>query len=443
MNLLIVDSDQTVLSTTASTVQNCGHTAFTARNLQQADRVLEQQHIHAIILDRILGTEDGIAYMENLFRRGIDVPVIISTVHTSIESTVEAMRKGAHDYLGKPFTAEQIRDALISLERFIHGSREPETKQPNANDQQPAAILESKEPLTKEAFRIAFKAARSEASILLMGGSGTGKSILARLIHQASPRKSQPFVEISCPSLSLELLESELFGHLKGAFTGAIKDTWGKVHSAEGGTLFLDEIGELPNHIQPKLLRLLQDGEYERVGEAHPRKANVRIITATHRDLQAEVSHGRFREDLYYRLAVIPITLPSLAERPADLAPLAKHFLRFFAASLNRPDLRFSPQALQAIQSYGWPGNLREMRNVIERATILCEQTVITDRDLALDHAQQQAPLVPGQLVSLREMEAAHIRKVIENTRNYAHAAEVLQIDTATLYRKRKQLRLT
>lgn len=443
MNFLIVDDENNVLATTAITVDTAGHNAFTAQTIRQADRILGEEDIHAILLDRMLGKDDGIEYMEQLFERGVKVPIIIFTAHSSVESVVEAMQKGAYNYIQKPFVPEQIRHTLKNLEDKIGSSKQIEALESEASSQNPGSVLESKEPRVQDAFRMAFKAAKSEASMLLMGDSGTGKSILARQIHKASDRSTRPFVEISCPSLSGELLESELFGHVKGAFTGAVNDTWGKVQAAEGGTIFLDEIGELPLVIQPKLLRLLQEWEYERVGEAKSRKADVRMITATNRDLEKEVREGRFREDLFYRLTVISITMPPLAERPADMESLAQHFLRFFADSLKRPDLEFSPEALAAIKSYGWPGNLRELRNVIERAGILCEGNVIDASDLSIDHGKHPARLLPGQQVSLQAIEEAHIRNVVENTDNFEHAAEILGIDTATLYRKRKKMHLT
>lgn len=443
MNFLIVDDEKNVLATTAMTVDTAGHNAFTALTIRQADRILEEENIHAILLERMLGKNDGLEYMESLFKRGVRLPVIICTEHSSIESAVEAMRKGAYNYIQKPFVPEQIRHTLKILEDKIDSSKHIAAVQKAGGTQNPSSILESGEPRVNEAFRVAFKAANSNAGILLMGDSGTGKSILARHIHKESPRKKRPFIEISCPSLSPELLESALFGHLKGAFTGAVKDTWGKVHAADGGTLFLDEIGELPPEIQPKLLRLLQEREYERLGETRTRKVDIRVIAATNRDLEKEVAEGRFREDLYYRLTVISITMPPLVERPADLEFLANHFLAFFSSNLNSPDLTFSADAMTAIKSYGWPGNLREMRNAIERAAILCESNVIDPEDLSIDPGKHPLKIIPGQRVSLREIEEEHIRNVVETSDNFEQAASILQIDTATLYRKRKKMNLT
>jgi len=438
MNLLIIDDEKNVLATTAMTVNTAGHKAFTAFNTRQADRILAEEDIHAILLDRMLGKEDGLEYLERLNSEGNRRPIIIFTAYSSIESAVDSMRKGAYTYIQKPFIPEQIRHTLGVLEDKIKSMRKIEELEEQVTHHEPSILMKSKEPALTEAYRIAMKAARSDASILLLGPSGTGKSVLARRIHEASDRSEYPFVEISCPSLSKELLESELFGHAKGAFTGAVKETWGKVHAADHGTVFLDEIGELPLEIQPKLLRLLQEWEYERVGETRSRKANVRMITATNRDLKEEVAAGRFREDLYYRLKVISVELPPLVQRQADLKDLAENFLSFYAAKMRRPELSFAREAAQAIQSYDWPGNLREMRNLIERAVILSEDEQITAADLSLKSEPSANGVVLGQAVPLSQIEEAHIRRVLEQSEGFSHAAEILDIDTATLYRKRK-----
>jgi NtrC-family two-component system response regulator AlgB len=294
---------------------------------------------------------------------------------------------------------------------------------------------------------VALKAAGTPATIMITGESGTGKTVLARSIHENSPQKENAFVTISCPSLSRELLASELFGHVKGAFTGATNETWGKVSLADGGTLFLDEIGDLPLEIQPKLLRLLQEKEYERVGETKTRRANVRVIAATNRNLEEAVADGRFREDLFYRLNVISLRLPSLRERPADLQKMAANYLGFFAKQCGKQIAGFSHAAARAIQDYRWPGNLRELRNVVERAAILASGKEIENADLPENLTQ--APIagdgaVPqvGARISLEELENQHLRQVIAKTSSMEEAAQILGIDPATLYRKRKKLGL-
>jgi NtrC-family two-component system response regulator AlgB len=307
----------------------------------------------------------------------------------------------------------------------------------------PPVDLDSAEPTTRRALEIAFKAAESAATILILGPSGTGKSVLAREIHRRSAQRDAAFVTVSCPSLSRELLASDLFGHVKGSFTGAVADTLGKVAAAEGGTLFLDEIGELPAELQPKLLRLLQEREYERVGEAKPRRADVRVIAATNRPLADEVKAGRFREDLFYRLNVITVALPGLRERPTDLARFAEGYRKFFAACLGKKIGALSPAVTVAFAGYPWPGNLRELRNVIERAVILTTGETIELCDLPEEFGAKPDPAIAvGAPVTLEALETEHLRRILATARNLDDAARTLGIDPATLYRKRQKLGL-
>jgi NtrC-family two-component system response regulator AlgB len=288
---------------------------------------------------------------------------------------------------------------------------------------------------------VAFKAAPTEATLLLRGESGTGKGVLARAIHARSLRAAAAFITVHCPSLSAELLESELFGHVRGAFTGAVQDTLGRVAAAEGGTLFLDEIGDLPLALQPKLLRLLQEKRYERVGETLTRACDVRILAATNRDLQAAVAAGTFREDLLYRLNVIEVVFPPLRQRRKDIQPLAEHLLQFFARQTGKPITSFTEDARTALLRYPWPGNVRELRNAIERGIILASGSVVGLAELP---AQVGATLPPcamevGGAVTLEQLEAEHIRRVLAHTATLEEAATVLGIDPSTLYRKRKR----
>jgi NtrC-family two-component system response regulator AlgB len=303
----------------------------------------------------------------------------------------------------------------------------------------PEADLETQEPAMRQALDVAFQVAASEATVLLRGESGTGKGVLARAIHARSPRAAGPFVTVHCPSLCAELLESELFGHVKGAFTGAVQDTEGKVSAAEGGTLFLDEVGDLPPAVQPKLLRLLQERTYERVGETRSRTANVRIVAATNRDLATEAAAGRFREDLLYRLNVIEVELPPLRQRPRDVQPLAEHLLRFFARQAGKPVTRFSPVALVALERHGWPGNVRELRNAIERGVILAagDEIDLTHLPVQLSGPPPARVKVGGR-VTLEALEKEHIRRVLATALSLNEAAQMLGINPSTLYRKRK-----
>jgi NtrC-family two-component system response regulator AlgB len=292
----------------------------------------------------------------------------------------------------------------------------------------------------RQALETAFQVAPSDATILLRGESGTGKGVLAREIHARSRRAVGPFVTVHCPSLSAELLESELFGHAKGAFTGAIRETTGKVAAAEGGTLFLDEIGDLPSTLQPKLLRLVQEKAYERVGDPRTRSADVRLIAATNRDLETEVAAGRFREDLFYRLNVIEVTMPPLRQRRADLLPLAEGLLQQFAARAGKAIRGFTPTAREALERHRWPGNVRELRNAIERGVLLCKGNEIDVVELPNSVTAPPAGRVGvGEGVSIDELEVEHIRRVLANSPTLEEAARTLGIDPSTLYRKRKR----
>jgi NtrC-family two-component system response regulator AlgB len=371
MRILVIDDETHIRKTTAMTLDALGHECIQVANGADALAHLQKSSFDAAFLDLRLGDEDGLDLIPKMIAHEPKLAVIVFTAYSSIDTAVEAMRRGAVDYLAKPFTPEQVRGSLSRIESARRLENRVVELESLVSDSQSLADFNSEEPMVQKLFETANKAAASQATLLLLGESGTGKSVLARALHRNSPRRDNAFITVACPSLSKELLESELFGHVRGAFTGAVGETWGKVKAAEGGTLFLDEIGELPTEIQPKLLRLLQEREYERVGDAKPRKANVRVIAATNRRLEDLVKEGKFREDLYYRLNVITIEMPPLRNRPLDLPALARQHLKLFAKQSARPIRDFTPAAMTAMQRYPWPGNLRELRNVIERAVIL------------------------------------------------------------------------
>ncbi len=444
MRVLIVDDEAGIRRTTRIAVETAGnHTAMEAPGGARALKLLEEETYDACFLDLKLGSEDGLAVLEKLLKAQPSLAVIMFTAYANIATAVDAMRRGAFDFIPKPFTPEQVRGVLGKIEQKRALESRVQSLELQLADTSPPVDLESAEPVVQRALEIAFKAAETPATILILGPSGTGKSVLAREVHKRSAQREAAFVTVNCPSLSRELLESELFGHVKGSFTGAVSDTMGKVAAADGGTLFLDEIGELPIEIQPKLLRLLQEREYERVGEARVRRANVRLIAATNRNLAEEVKAGRFREDLFYRLNVIGVTLPGLSERPADLLRFADSYRAFFAGRLGKKLAPFPPAVTAAFAAYKWPGNLRELRNVIERAVILAPGSTIELADLPEELGAAAGPAIAvGAHVTLDELEAEHIRRVLRTTRNLEEAARTLGIDPATLYRKRQKLGL-
>ena len=453
MDFLVIDDDKTFRDATCLLIDGEGHYAEGACSGELGLTELQAGKFDAVLLDLNLGPEKGLDILDQILKRQPNLPVIIFTAQGSVKVAVEAMRRGAVDFLEKPFTREQFHLVLARVQRFHQLSQnierlEREVKDSNA--QSPEILLDSSAPLMKEVMDTLLRAAKTPASILLLGESGTGKSVVARAVHQQSHLADRPFITVSCPSLSKELLESDLFGHVRGAFTGALRDHWGKVKAAAGGTLFLDEIGDLPMEIQPKLLRLLQEREYERVGENVTRQAEVRVIAATSRDLKTRVAEGTFREDLYFRLNVITAEMPPLRHRPGDVIRFAEHYFKHFAALCGRRLDGFSASASAAIQAYSWPGNLRELRNAIERAVIMAKGNKISLEDLPAELRGQTAPaakgngapLEVGSLVSMEKLEEAHLRKVLERTSNLAEAAEVLGIDQATLYRKRRKIGL-
>ncbi|HKS35706.1 MAG TPA: sigma-54 dependent transcriptional regulator [Verrucomicrobiae bacterium] len=446
MRLLIIDDEENIRKTTAVLLEGMGHETVGVANGAAALKQLDQSHFEIAFLDLKLDDENGLDVLPKLLKLDPQLDVVVFTAYAAIDTAVDAIRRGAVDYIPKPFTPEQIRQALdriIKTRRLKGRVAELESR---LSADSPAVDLSTSESAMQKVIDLAMKAAATPATILILGESGTGKGVLSRAIHDNSPQRENAFVTVSCPSLSRELLESELFGHVKGAFTGAVIDTWGKVAAADGGTLFLDEIGEMPLEIQPKLLRLLQEKEYERVGESKVRRASVRVIAASNRDLDQAARQGRFREDLFYRLNVITLQMPPLRERRNDLLKLAGNFLQFFAAQCGKRLNGFSPDAEQVFLSYAWPGNLRELRNVIERAVIVAAGDRIDKDDLPdrmhETSAQPANGFQVGARVSIAELEEAHIRRVLGQSSTMEEAAHVLGIDPATLYRKRKRFNL-
>ena len=444
MNVLIIDDDLGIRDTLGMAIQTLGHTVGTAVNRAAAEKKLRSENFEAAFLDLRLGAESGLDLLPDLLRLSPRLAVIVITAYSSIETAVTAIQRGAFDYLAKPFKPLQIDQILerVAKARQMEArlsDLEGRLTKPGGD----VAMEESIDPAMKAVLEIARKSAASNASILITGESGTGKSVLARQMHRWSDRAREPFVTISCPSLSRELFESELFGHVKGAFTGAVNNTWGKVAAADRGTLFLDEIGELPLEIQPKLLRLLQEHEYERIGDAKIYRADVRIIAATNRDLKKAVGAGAFREDLLYRLDVMTLRMPALRERAADILPLAENHLAEITRKSGKRIAGISREARLLLQRYAWPGNIRELRNVMERATILAAEGEIQPAHLPSGFSDDATnrPFLGGDY-ALEEVEAEHIRQILARKESLQDAAAILKVDRKTLLRKRKELNL-
>lgn len=444
MRVLIVDDQRTIRFAVSQAVRAEGHEADTADSAVVALLKIQEEHYDLVLLDLRLDHEaDGLDCLADLQKISPGLPIVICTAHASIETAVEAMRRGAHDYLEKPFTPVQLRQVMARMEKAHRWRQRVHELEERVARTGPRLDFTSEDAAMVAVISIVERAAASRASILILGENGTGKSALARHIHECSGLAGGPFVTVSCPSLSRELLESEMFGHVKGAFTGALRDTWGKIDAARGGTLFLDEIGEMPAELQSKLLRLLQERVYERVGETKTRTAEVRVIAATNRDLAASIRSGAFREDLFYRLNVINVTVPPLRERPHDLDRYARGFLRFFAEETGGLTKDFSPAAWAALRRHSWPGNLRELRNAIERAVILSQSSQVELDDLPVELAEPpgagRSGVTLGELVPLEAVEQLHLQLVTARTSTLEEAARVLGIDAATIYRKRKR----
>jgi two-component system, NtrC family, response regulator AlgB len=440
LSVLVVDDEKNIRHTLRICLESLEADVTEASSAQAALEAIKRTRFAVVFLDLRLGTDSGLDLIAEGLAENPNAAIIVMTAYATIETAVEAVRRGAWDYLPKPFTPAQIRHLLERVRVQRSTSVRLADLEERLQAEAPDTELESAVPAMRSVLEVVSRAAQADVSVLFVGESGTGKGVLARTMHLESPRRDHPFVTVNCPTLTGELLASELFGHAKGAFTDAIRDQQGRVEVAEGGTLFLDEIGDLPAALQAKLLRFLQEKQFERMGETRTRKADVRVIAATNRDLESDVRSGRFREDLFFRLSVIEIRVPSLRERPEDILPLARRFLVFSARSLNRPVATLSPAAEKVLTNYDWPGNVRELRNAIERAVILWPSPVLDPLAFPerISGTRERGPRVGGKF-TLDELEHAHISAVVAQSKTKEEAAAILGIDDSTLWRKRKK----
>jgi NtrC-family two-component system response regulator AlgB len=440
LRVLIVDDEKNIRKTLSLCLEEMGCRATAVASARAALEALERQAFEVAFLDLRLGETDGLDLLPQLLAGRPDLAVVVITAYATFETAVQAIRLGAIDYRPKPFTPPQIRHVVEQAVRRRAMAMRLADLEGRLAEEVPEADLATDSPAMRTALDLLQRAAPSDAPILLRGESGTGKGVLARAIHARSRCAGRPFVTVNCPTLSEELLASELFGHARGAFTGAVRDQAGRVEAAEGGTLFLDEIGEISPGLQAKLLRFLQEKQFERIGENRTRSADVRIVAATNRELERDVRDGRFREDLLFRLNVIEVRVPPLRERVEDIPRLARWFLAFFARAAGRPAPELSPAAEAALVAHGWPGNLRELRNAMERAIILWPAGTVGPEALPEAIAAHAAPRPRiGGDFTVEEVEREHILRVQERASTLEDAARILGIDASTLWRKRKK----
>jgi NtrC-family two-component system response regulator AlgB len=455
-----VDDERSICSTIETAVKAMGHEVEVADSGEMALNMMRRQQPDIMLTDLRMDGMSGLDLLGKSREYFPGVTVAMMTAFGTIDTAVSAMKSGAYDYLVKPFTPEQLEHLVERIEEFRR-LREENSKLRTQVD----ALSEPSDIVTKNARMLkvldtAKKVAVTDSTILITGESGTGKTLLAKMIHDASPRAKNPFAVVNCATLSENLLESELFGHVRGSFTGAVKDKMGRFQVADTGTVFLDEIGEISPGLQTKLLRILQEREFERVGDTRTMKVDVRIVAATNKDLEREVKEGRFREDLYFRLNVIELHMPSLRQRPEDISTLADQLLTRSFMTTGRKPRPLDPLARKAIEGYGWPGNIRELKNALERAAILSTADMVTVEDLpdrVLEHttaggfpgSHGQNPSPGGSLaalsamtpsdVSLEELEKQHIQQVLATATTLEEAASILGINLSTLWRKRRR----
>ncbi|MCT4625401.1 sigma-54 dependent transcriptional regulator [Halodesulfovibrio sp.] len=446
-HILIVDDDGSHRAVLRTIIEDWGYDVSEASDGETAVAMTQERPYDSVLMDIRMGGMDGITAQSQIAKHNPSIPVLIMTAYSSINTAVVALKQGAYDYLIKPLDFDVLK---ITIERMLDHTRlveENRSLKEKSSGKQQFGMIGSSERM-HELVETITTVAPTHAPVLITGESGTGKELVAKAVYTASERSSKPFVTINCAALSESLLESELFGHEKGAFTGADKRRDGLFWQANGGTIFMDEVGEIPLSLQAKLLRVLQQGELQRVGSDSILHVDIRVIAATNRDLQEEVANKTFREDLYYRLNVIGLEVPSLRERQADIPLLAEHFMKIFAEKYDKSVIGFSPQAMDVLVNNPWQGNIRELENTIERAVIMATTDYITDRELPAslrknvpDHSgntTRGAELPLGD-ISLESLEKRAVQAALKKHKKKVDAAGALGITRATLHSKIKK----
>ena len=435
--ILIIEDEEVIRTAVRRLLERHRYEVVEAGSVEEAAGALEQAGFDLVIADLRLPGAPG----TDIIARLPETPVLIMTSYASVKSAVEAMKIGAADYIAKPFDHDEL---LLIVARLLQQrllARRAEALKSEMSRSYPVGGMVGNSPAMQEVFERVHKVSPTDTTVLILGESGTGKELVARALHELSPRGEGPIIAVNCAAIPENLIESDLFGHEKGAFTGAVSASRGLVEAADGGTLFLDEIGELPAAAQARLLRVLQEGEIRRVGSAQARRVNIRLITATHRDLEGLVAEGRFRADLYFRLRVVEIHLPPLRERGEDIDALAAFLLDKLCRRLNRAPLIFTPEAMAALRAHPWPGNVRELENAIERAIILCDGEAITPGLLALQVAGKGVAAANGAQAG-ESLEDYFRRFVIENQERLTETelARRLGISRKALWERRQRI---
>ncbi|MCC6464704.1 MAG: sigma-54-dependent Fis family transcriptional regulator [Planctomycetes bacterium] len=445
--ILIADDEEMLRDSLSAILTGAGHNVTAARDGQQAIQKFSQKRYELVITDLKMPKADGLEVLKAVKAALPAVPVIVVTAHGTVESAVEAMKQGAFDFLTKPFGADEIEARVQRALEHARLAREAATLREIVRERDDRPMVAGESAVMRGLLDQLARIAASDATVLIQGESGTGKEVVARQIHALSPRKDRPFLAVNCAALSAGLLESELFGHEKGAFTGADRERRGRFELAEGGTLLLDEVSEIDVQLQAKLLRVLQERSFERVGSSEPVRCDVRVLATTNRNLHDSIKQGRFREDLYFRLNVLPVALPALRDRPEEIGPLARFFLQRHARRLGREEPTLTADGERALKAYRWPGNVRELENLLERVCVL-EQAAVFDAALLARHLGDNTgrPVVqaggfagypPGTVPSIDEIERDLIVFALAELKGDRNAvAEKLGITTKTLRAK-------
>ena len=440
--VLLIDDDASLRRVTEYSLQSAGFHVISAADGKQGLAAFQEDHPEVVITDIQMPGMSGYEVLQQIMTQRPETLVIVVTAYSSVEKAVDAMKQGAYDYLSKPFSRDELVLVVNKAFKLLGLQNENRRLRDQLEHHVDFSHMVGISDVMQDVFEVVRRVAPTEASVLITGESGTGKELIARAIHQGSPRSKEPFVAINCAAIPATLLESELFGHVRGAFTGAVRDRAGKFEQADGGTLFLDEVGEMPLELQPKLLRVLQEMEVEPLG-GKVRSVNVRIIAATNQDVETALQEGRFREDLYYRLAVIPIELPPLRERIDDIPLLVRHFLKRFSAGST---VDISDAALEGMQAYAWHGNVRELQNAVERMVVLNNGEMLDLHHLPAKvrstptSSRSQVVTLPPEGYSLETLEKEVVVQALErNAWNQTRAAAFLQVPRHTLiYRMEK-----